>query len=1124
MGRNDISIKGNMVVTAGAGTGKTTCLVDKVISLIGEAYIPVEKVLAITFTKAAAAEMKERLRVEIERRAATETGEVWKTALNDLERAQISTIHSLCARILRENPIEAGIDPDFKEEEETINILMTEEIWDAWAGENLWGGHDFDDDLVMLIKRFRTEGIKAIGMELVKRPDRLDDYLRYRVDGEAEREKFQKRLAKIGDELSGIDIKAKEDDKLYQKCIKTVEMLALNSLEEMAEPLKSMDLTKVGGKKEKWSSQDTLISLKEMFYQPGGVIDTLKELKTFLKQIEDDKIAETAVRVMSGFVRFIREERIGRGMLTFFDLIYEAKVLLQKNLEVRGRYQREFDYILVDEFQDTDPIQGDIILFLAEEGARAESPEDVKIKEDKLFIVGDPKQSIFRFREAEIGVFYKVADRILAAGGEKLELAESYRSQEHLVTFHNALFSDYIRHEDNGFTVEYDPLAPRIEDVPDIDGAPPAVDIVTPDSTDKLLIDEVREKEAEYIASRILNMVEAQAEGKVVRDRETKEPRAVKYGDIALLMRTMTSVSTYEEELKREGIPYIIVGGRGYFQRQEISDLINILSVVLDPSDKRALVGVLRSSVFGIDDETVYRLAEGGSLNYRAAAGDDKVEKAYEVLRRLHRVRGGKTLSGLLDEVFDSTEIMEINGFGTGGAQRVGNLTKIGKIARKLESAGPVTLTSFIHILKEYVEGEPDEEEAVITEEVENSVRIMTVHKAKGLEFPVVFLPNLGSKLKLDPRGGTYIDETSDGTISGVNLKNKKRRLVSDLGYTRYLKEREKERNRAEERRIFYVAATRARDRLILLGKKDVSEENHMKHIREFVDKNNGDGKKGDRPFVRLTSIEGEGKKANYKKKKPGFSDFTLGEGNTKPIEEAREREEVRRDEYERALDTALYGSVTGEAKDISEVLRGVDSYVGGLSEGEGRERKFAGGTGPAPSAGDVPILVGNLFHAGLEGIDFAAQPTGNEVKELVQRASLSLQIGDDIKDKVVSETEELVKKFISSDAMKEIASSVIIGSEVPVITSRGEKTLVGRIDLIYGKGDEIVILDYKTDKVSAGGEKEAAEKYRPQIETYVKTVAAVMEEKAEGRSKRSILGVVHFVRTGVTVPIFTAG
>ncbi|MBN1571711.1 MAG: UvrD-helicase domain-containing protein [Deltaproteobacteria bacterium] len=1124
MGRNDISttikaIKGNMVVTAGAGTGKTTCLVEKVITLIGEAYIPVEKILAITFTKAAAAEMVERLRVEIGKRAKTEMGEVWKIALNDLERAQISTIHSLCARILRENPIEAGIDPDFKEEEETINILLTEEIWDAWAKENLWGGHEYDDDLVTLIKRFGTEGIKAIGMELSKRPDRIDDYLRYRVDGEAERKEFQKLLAKIRDELSGSDIEAKEEDLLYQKCIKTTEILAKNSLEEMADSLNGVDSRRVVGREENWASADTFTSVKEMFYQPGGVIDTLKELKPFLKQLEDDKIAETAVRVMSGFVRFIREERIGRGVLTFFDLIYEAKRLLQKNLEVRRRYQREFDYILVDEFQDTDPIQGDIILFLAEDGAKAERPEDVKVGGDRLFIVGDPKQSIFRFREAEIGVFYDVADKIKISGGEKQELANSYRSQKHLVEFHNALFSSYIGYEEERYAVDYDPLTPRIEDIPNIDGES-AVDIVISNSTGGGLADEVREEEAEYIATRILDMVEGQAEGKIVRDKETKEPRAVKYGDIAILIRTMTSVSIYEEALKRENIPYIIVGGRGYYQRQEISDLINILSVVLDPTDKRALVGVLRSSVFGIDDETIYRLAEGDKLNYRVKAGDDRVEKAYKVLRHLHRIRGGRTLSGLLDEVFDRTEIMEINGFGTGGTQRVGNLTKIGKIAMELESAGPVTLTSFIHLLREFVESDPDEGEAVITEEVEDSVRIMTVHKAKGLEFPVVFLPNLGSKLKLDPRGGIYVDTTSKGTISGVNLKTKRKRLMSDLGYNMYLKERERQRNLAEERRIFYVATTRARDRLILLGKKDVPTDNLMKDIRGFLGVDEREWPKFRCRLVPLKKPE-EGQKTAVKRKRQKMSDFTIGGGNTREIKEARDRERNRQEEYKRALDTALYGSVTGEAKDVSEAFRGVDSYVDGSFEGEGRGRMFAGGTGPMPPAGDVPLLVGSLLHAALEGIDFAEPPKGDGVKELVQRASISLQIGDDIRDEVASETVALVKKFLASDAAKEIASSEIIGSEVPVITSKGEKTLVGRIDLIYGRDGEIVVLDYKTDNVGAGSEKEAAEKYRSQMETYVKAVASAMGEKAEGRSIR---GVVHFVRTGVTAPVFTMG
>lgn len=1123
MERRNGSIKNNMVVTAGAGTGKTTCLVKKIVSLIGEAYVPVEKILAITFTEAAAAEMVERLRIEIERRAKINGGDVWNTARNDLERAQISTIHALGARILRENPIEAGIDPDFTIEEEALGAFTTDEIWETWAGENLWGGRDFDDDLVTLIKRFGVEGIRDIGMELVKRPDRLDDYLRYRVDGEEEKRELKERLAEIRDELSGIEIEADEDDLLYQKCIKAKEVLAKDSLEEMTESLEGANLKKVGGREDKWSFSDAFASTKEMFYQPGGVIDTLKEIKPFLEQLEDHEIAGTAVRVISDFVRYLREEKIGRGVLTYFDLLYEAKKLLQERPEIRRRYQREFDYILVDEFQDTDPIQGDMILFLAEDGARAERPEDVKIKRDRLFIVGDPKQSIFRFREAEIEVFYRVEKKIEESGGKKRVLSNSYRSQKHLIAFHNALFSDYIRHEDEGYTVGYDPLTPMIEDVPDIDGAPPAVDIVTVDSAERQSADEVRETEAEYIASRIVNMVEGQVEGKIVRDRETKEPRAVGYGDIAILMRTMTGVSIYEQALKREGVPYIIVGGRGYFQRQEVNDLINILGALLDPTDKRALVGILRSPVFGIDDETIYRLAEGDRLTYRVDAGDDMVEKAYEVLKHLHGVRGGTTLSGLIDEIFDKTEIVEINGFGTGGAQRVGNLMKIGRIAGELESAGPVTLTSFIHLLRELAVVEPDEEEAVVTEEVENSVRIMTIHKAKGLEFPVVFLPNLGRGLTPDPRDGIYTGSISGRDISGINLERRnkrlpKKRLVSDLGYNRYFRERERVRNLAEERRIFYVAATRARDRLILIGKQEGSKESCMKDILEFVAAGETEGEKVDLPFARLVSITGESAKATFRKRKSEISEFIEGAANRKPVEEAREREKERAEEYERALGVSLYGSVTGEAKDVPEVFESADSIGGDLLDGE-VGRTFAAGPGPSPTAGDAPLLVGSLLHALLEGIDFANPPGGGDIERQVSGASLSIQIDDDIRDEVISETAALVRKFLASDTAREIASSEIIGREVPLFTSQGGKTLAGRIDLIYRKDGEMKILDYKTDTVDAGGEDSAAERYRPQMETYVKVVSAALGGRAEGLS---IVGAIHFVRTGVTVPVFT--
>ncbi len=1113
--QNEISEKGNLVVTAGAGTGKTTCLINKIISLIGKTDIPVERILAITFTEPAAAEMKERLRDEIEKKLGTEGENPWAMALSDLERAQISTIHALAMRILQENPIEAGIDPDFVIEEETGDILLNDELWETWAGQNLWGGHDFDDDLVILLKRFGAEGIKELGKELSKRPDRLEDYLKYKVDGNVERKKYQLKLTDLKERLLEIDMEASGDDILYQKCVKVKEILDLDSLEEIAERLKEVKLTKTGGQKKKWSSFDTFESVKKMFYDTGGAIDTLKGLTIFLQRLEDDKIAEIAVRIISEFVHFMRQEKFKRGTLTFFDLLYEAKKLLQENPDIRKRYQREFDYILVDEFQDTDPIQGEIVLFLAEDGANAKRSKDVKLKSDKLFIVGDPKQSIYRFREADIGVFYDVAKKIYTADGKELILTNNYRSQSHLIEFLNTFFSNYINHVDDNYTIQYNPLTPKVEDTPEMDAKTPTVDIVISNPVEKIPVDVIRENEANYIASRIVNMVEGQGDGNFVRDKKTKEPRAANYGDIAILMRKMTAVSIYEGALKREEVPYIIVGGKGYFQRQEINDLINILDAILDPTDKRALVGTLRSPIFGIDDEKIYRLANEGKLNYRKDAGDDYVNMAFDVLRHLHAIRGGKTLTGFIDEVLKKTEIMEINAFGVGGAQRVGNLMKIRQMADEQETKGPITLTEFIYLLRGFTEEKQDEGEAVITEEVENSVRIMTIHKAKGLEFPVVFLPDLGGRMNTTPRNGIYMDNLN-GNGSAISISGIKTDKISDIGYYNYFEEKEKKRNLAEERRLFYVGASRARDKLILLGQKDGAKDGHMRRILEFAGLAGDKDEDGnieflsDYPFLRFIEISseksevGQSQKVSIKKKRNRIVDYIEGVGNIKPIEEAREREKKRLDEYQRAISTIFYSSVSKQFKDPIAAFH----YESFKIEDEDGAISPHGITG---SGANVGAVVGSLVHLALEEIDFASPP---DIDELLKKISASFPIDEKIKDEVMFEAKALVAKFLSSDKAGEIAASDVIGREVPIITSLGETTMVGRIDLIYRRNDEIVILDYKTDRVTVGEEEKRAEKYRGQIETYVNAVASVLNVNSV-----PIVGTVHFIRTGVTVP-----
>ncbi len=1070
----------NTAVIAGAGTGKTTRLIGEIIALIERRGVPIERVLAVTFSESAAADMKEKLRDKLFE-SFTETGDHrFLTAVSSLPRAQISTIHSLARRILVENPFEAGIDPEFTIQEESSDVLLTDEIWRLWAKQVFWGGTEFDDDLMMLLGHMSVEGLKKAALTLASRPDRLENYGSLRIDPGVEKERVEQKLRELSETLSGIDPSADDGDPLYKRLLRVREILALRDLTAICEALKQTSFRRSGGTPKRWRDPGQFETVKRLIDGPGGAIDTLKEAETFPRALEQDAVVQTAIRVISNFVDFFRAEKRRRGILSFFDLIWEAKLLLERDRSIRRRYQNEFDYVLVDEFQDIDPILGDIVLLLAEDGAVSRRPHEVRLKPGKLFIVGDPKQSIYRFREADIGVFFSVMRRIEESGGRIDRLGHNYRSQRHLIAFQNAFFDDYIRHMDDPYTIRYDALDAIVSDAAAADRAP-AVRIVDSDPGCVMSAEEVRRAEADFIAREIWEMVEERVEGRVIRSSRGGAPgqyRDIEYRDIAVLFRSLGVSSFYEEAFKRSGIPYFVVGGRGYFQRQEIYDIANILRAVFKPADRRSLVGALRSPAFGIDDLTLYEAARGGALSYLAEGKEGPAGEALAALRRLHASAFRLSLSELLTEIYRSIPIVEVNAFGPGGAQRVGNLMKIQETARALESKGPLTLPAFLKLLTALSLEREDEAEAVVTEEGKNAVRIMTIHAAKGLEFPVVFVVDLGREKRQWDREGVFVDR-SGSAVSGARLGP-----AADFGYAA-IRAREDRRFAAEERRLLYVAATRARDRLILVG-SGKEKTGHQRALLEFA----ASPVNGDRPPVTPGGIDhtGDGK-YSVVKRPAHISGLFSGPADPTPLEQARKAEAGRSAEYERAVNRKFFGSVTG-GKD--QQPQTVGPAVASDPEGIGR-------------------LVGTLVHEVLSVVDLqgGGLPVG-----LIERAAAGMGLAADVAESVIGEARPLVDQFLGSRMVKEIGSSRIIGREVPVLASRDGVTLTGRVDIIYETPGAIVVLDYKTDRVSPETAADAALRYKDQIRAYVETLTNAVKPDT------FVKGGVYFIRPGVFVQL----
>ena len=1070
-----------LVVTAGAGTGKTTRLLDEILSIVTSRRARIERILAITFTESAAAEIKERLRERIERERSLEP-ELMEVALESLEITQISTIHALASRIVRENPMEVGVDPDFSIIEESTSFLFADEIWELWANMAFWGGNEFDEDLVSLIKHCGVSAVKGIAETIARRPDRIEPYLKSRIDPKPEYERRSREMGRLFADLSKIDLAVTAEDPLAERCVAFLEILSRDSLEEAFHAFKDSHLKRSGGTSKRWENPASFERARAIIDGPDGAIDYMKSLGQFLDVLKRDRLAEKAARVLRHFVEFERQEKKRRGLLSFFDLLWEAYILLRDNHDIRRRYQNEFDYILVDEFQDTDPIQGDIIMFLAEKEPKAESPADVVIKPGKLFIVGDPKQSIYGFRDADLGVFFTATRKILESGGEPDELQNNYRSQRHLVAFQNAFFRTCFPDPDDRYSTPYTTLTPTVDD---IIASPtrksPAVIIVDSTPSDDALSEEVRRREADYIADYIAEMVELGKDGNIIRDKVTKKARRPEYRDIAILFRSLAETAyLYEDSLKRKGIPYYIMGGRGYYQRQEIFDVYHLLKSIYNPMNRGALVAALRSPIFGVDDEKIYALARCNRMNYLLPDPDPSIEKIYSVIRHLHSFARRSLISELIGEIFRSTEILEVNAFGPGGLTRLGNLEKIRRIAAELEGQANLALSSFIRLLRELSQRNIEEGEAAVTEELEDSVRIMTIHKAKGLEFPVVFLPDLGRRFNLGSRDGIVIDAAANDPTVGLHIGP-----LEDLGYALLLDERIKSSQLAEERRLLYVGTTRARDRLVLLGSTK-NKNSHMSKIVEFTESIASRPEPAAEPPFEVIPLPPDGeKKVSYQKRRsPQIDDLLTGPGDRRPLDEITARERSRREELLRREGRRLFSSVTAEKDDAGAHF---------TSDGDGASS----------------LLVGSIIHDVLERIDFSTKKTADDIF-----TSLPTEIVPDpaLRAEVLSECRDIASRFLSSELFRTIARSVIIGREMPILTQDGETTVSGRVDIVFRTEEAIIVLDYKTDRVAEGKQRDAAERYRDQLVSYIDTLTSALGTDTK------VIGGVYFMRIDAVV------
>ena len=1040
-------------VEAGAGTGKTSLLVERFLSIVESGRAPAEAIVAITFTEKAAGEMKIRIRREIERRlagggAASPARRSLEAALDGIERSPVSTIHSFAASVLREYPVEALIDPMFTQLDALEGSLFFDECWSDFLveradvhGEAIRRFVSLGGSVAQLPEMARAlydrrgerscEGICA-ETSAAGGPDRPGGRRGRResppLDVEELGGAFMSRIERL--RVLARDNCADESDRGFAAIgdlAREVERLSTLRGEDLERALLAVEIPKPKGNKSNWRPPGSCAEQK-------GIFEELARLQAEARTRCSDAVAAALDGLFDAFLLFADERKAEAGFLDFDDLLIRMRELCKRPAALDA-LRRRYRFILVDEFQDTDPLQAEIVWLLAcgPDGSRG-APEG-----GRLFIVGDPKQSIYRFRRADVETYELVKERLVSGGGERISIVQNFRSVPGIVEWVNATFSAAMQPPAEG---RYQPRYEEIHAWRPGSGAPVIVFDLEMEK-EKPSSGDIRRREGEAVARIVRDLV---ASGREVMDPVTRRMEPLSYRHVAIVYPGTTGIDNYEDPLRAEGIPYIVEGGKLYYTREEIRALAAAVWAIEDPYDPLALFGALRSALFGASDEEIFLFTRaGGRLEYLdpgAAALEEFPDLAasFDLLRELHLARNEKGPSRTLLALVNRTKFLELSLLRPHGDQRVANVRKAVAGARAFDAAEG-GFRRFARWFRDQEVRAAEESESPLVEEDEDAVRLLTVHKAKGLQFPVVILANLvqarrsGSRIVVGP-GGRLAFRIGDAL---------------ETGDFEALAERESLRERAETVRLLYVASTRAGDLLVIprvpkgSGYFDIVGGNLEPGRGPVAERRLSEMpplRGEDRPFVRLEE----------------------------PRAAQRERHEALREEWRRRrlalIERASRASVFIAPSRLAHE-RAAQTEVPGA------------GAAPTPTVQSSrrAALFGEAFHRIMERAGTLGAPP---LPRLCAAVASELGAGAE-----ASALERLAAAALDSDLMKRAARASRRLREAPFILPVPGGFVQGRIDLLFEEDGRWTAVDFKTDDIPAEAVEERLASYRPQAAVY---------------------------------------
>jgi ATP-dependent helicase/nuclease subunit A len=1034
--REDLST--TILVEAAAGTGKTQSLVDRMVALIATGETTVDRLSAVTFTIRAAAQLKQRFQTGLEDALRREKGEPVSRrltgALARLDSCFVGTIHAFGARLLRERPVEAGVDPGFTEMDEPEDGAARRAEWDRFAEE------------LFLTADPRLARLIGLGIPL---SDLSDSFRTICENSDVE-----------------VDPGARRPEPDFTNARSEVSAFlerAAASIPEQAPP---------GGWNDFGSAVRRAARLTPLVERPADFVKILKALrvlavqksapaalkKTF-ERLREDVIKPALVAweeyvypdvcavLIEGRERY-REWRRREGRLNFQDLLLGARDLLRDHPEVRTSLCRRFTPVLVDEFQDTDPIQAEILFYLTGSDTEEKDWKRLVPRPGSLFVVGDPKQSIYRFRRADIQTYDAVRSRIEACG-RILRLSTNFRSTPALCAWVNRVFSRPGFFPAQG-TEEQAAYVP-IETTSREDPSAPAVFCLEAPST------RAGDEEAVGIdAARIADFIAAS----IARGERRPE-------DFLLLFRRRKFMAEYARELERRGVVPALGGGRAFGASEELAALMPALEALADPDNPVPLLAALRGPLFGVDDEALYRFARGGGrFSYRAAA---PAETDHRIARALALFREGEILARSLPPGAAISRFVEKLGWialaasRELGDSRAGNLLKALAAARKFSAEG----LDFPRVVEELSRLRAEEmiEEMGVEPGRPAAVRLMTLHAAKGLEAPVVFLA--------DPSGGNlpprdyFIERSSDAPRGHFRIFRRFESLPGGVEIARppgweAMQEKEKLFDTAEKTRLLYVGSTRARQMLVVSIRKGAKTAlGPWKQLFPFLD----------RSLPVLPARE-----------------------PAPPPPPSKLPAELEASRRRRA-----------ESRPRSEAPGYAVASVTALAHA-GHERPFREDTGRGLSWGSVihRLLEAVMRDSSLDVRAYAANVLAEEGREPgdLEEAVRTVQ--------AVTSSPLWKRALAARRRLVEVPFALTVPSaDLGAAAGPKETLLTGALDLVFEEEDGWKIVDYKSDTV-AGNLAELVAFYKPQIGHYRR-----YWEKLTGRPTKAGL---YFVATGEEV------